>query len=165
MLALFLLMPSGTDASTLPSHCQRLERLLHHMDAPHSHQPLSFLSSPSLSLPQAINGLAHSTSYSTSLTSHHTAAPSSVSSVLDSFQPRRLQRSDFDKGFLTLLSQLTDVGDVSSQLFNERFDELSRVGETQQVWIIEDVGVGRVIATATLLIELKFIHGVSKVSV
>ena len=116
---------------------------------------------------QASFNLAHSSSYSASLTSHHTAATPSHASTLsttDPFQPRRLQRSDYHAGFLSLLSQLTDVGEVSEPLFNGRFDELSRVSDTQQVWVIEDAAKGRVIATATLLIELKFIHGVSKVS-
>ena len=77
---------------------------------------------------------------------------------------RRLQRSDFSRGFLTLLAQLTDVGDVSEERFGVRFDEISRTGDAQQVWVIEDVERGVVCACATLLLELKFIHDLSKIA-
>ena len=159
-------MPTEPHIFAAPSqYSQRLDILLHHMDSSQALQSLT--SKPSSPLPprHSSHSLSHSSSYSTSLTSHQTAAPSTtVSSASDSFQPRRLQRSDFGKGFLSLLSQLTDVGEVSEQLFNQRFDELTRISDTQQVWIIEDVEKGAVIATATLLVELKFIHGVSKVN-
>lgn len=153
-------MSISTDVSSHPS--QRLDRLLQHMDA--SHLPPPTTSNHTSHLPPR-----HTTnSYSTSLTSHHTTATpdnhTSTPSAANPFPPRRLQRADYGKGFLSLLSQLTDVGDVSEHAFCERFDELSRVSDTQQVWVIEDVERGRVIGTATLLVELKFIHGVSKVS-
>ena len=157
-------MPSPVNVSVPPSSPSlRLDRLLHHMDASHSEQPPTFTTYASLSVPQHTQTLNHSTSYTVSLTSHHTAVHS-ASSTSEAIQPRRLQRSDYSKGFLSLLSQLTDVGDVSDQQFSERFDELSRIEETQQVWVIEDEARAAVIATATLLVELKFIHGVSKVS-
>ena len=128
-------------------------------------QLLPLAASSALPARQSSHSLTHSDSYSTSLHSHHTASqPDASSSTPDPFQPRRLQSSDYERGFLSLLSQLTDVGDVSREQFDARFDELRRVGDTQQVWVIEDAEKGRVIGTAMLLIELKFIHGVSKVS-
>ena len=91
------------------------------------------------------------------------APPSSSVKLADGLVLRRLQRSDYSKGFLTSLQQLTDVGDVSEERFAVRFDEIARRGDSQQVWVIEDVERGVVVASATLLLELKFIHNLAQI--
>ena len=91
------------------------------------------------------------------------ATSSSPIALTDTLQLRRLQRSDYSKGFLPLLAQLTDVGDVSEERFGERFDAIERRSDGQLLFVIEDLTLHQVIASATLLVELKFIHNISKV--
>lgn len=38
---------------------------------------------------------------------------------------RKLERSDFEKGFLETLSELTNVGEMSKDAFEKRFDEIA----------------------------------------
>lgn len=68
---------------------------------------------------------------------------------------RSLEQTDFSKGYLQLLSQLTIVGEINKSQFEARFAEL---GPEYHIAVIEDVGAGKVVAAATLLIEKKFIH-------
>jgi len=55
---------------------------------------------------------------------------------------RPLRCDDYNRGFLDLLSQLTQFGDIDEKLFN----------------VVEDVTTSRVICSATLFTEYKFIH-------
>ena len=76
---------------------------------------------------------------------------------------RPLSPSDFSKGFLDLLSKLTTVGSVSEPEFTRRFGEIFDIEKKNSspppyfIAVIEDKG--RIIASGTLLIENKFIHG------
>ncbi|GAX80408.1 hypothetical protein CEUSTIGMA_g7847.t1 [Chlamydomonas eustigma] len=81
----------------------------------------------------------------------------------DILQIRDLQRTDNHKGYLNLLAQLTSVGDISDLEFEERFNELE-TSRDYQVLVIEDTSCSRVVGTATLLIERKFIHNCGKVA-
>ncbi|XP_072929981.1 probable glucosamine 6-phosphate N-acetyltransferase [Epargyreus clarus] len=73
---------------------------------------------------------------------------------------RPLQRSDFDKGFLQLLSQLTSTGNITRKQFDERFTQMKASGG-YYVTVIEDTRVAKIIGAATLTIEQKFIHNCS----
>ncbi|EFN58379.1 hypothetical protein CHLNCDRAFT_56820 [Chlorella variabilis] len=105
---------------------------------------------------------------------------------------RDLELGDFNKGYLNLLSQLTKVGDydegtftgkawveeqpgafqgqcarlrprpLSAMLLAARFEELSKMKDTYRVVVIEDLDKQQIIATATLVVELKFIRGCGK---
>eukprot|EP01136_Pigoraptor_vietnamica_P008167 Opistho-1_new@43158 len=75
---------------------------------------------------------------------------------------RPLEKDDYDKGFLELLSQLTKVGDVSKERFAAQFEAMVAARDTYYVVVIEDPAVDRLVACATLVVELKFIHGASK---
>lgn len=70
---------------------------------------------------------------------------------------RPLDRSDFSRGYLTLLQHLTAVGDVSEDKFNETF-QLMKKHATYYIVTIIDPSVDRVIGTTTLFLEYKFIH-------
>ncbi|KAL1130667.1 hypothetical protein AAG570_011909 [Ranatra chinensis] len=72
---------------------------------------------------------------------------------------RPLSLSDFDAGYIELLSQLTEVGVVTQEQFIERFNEMKAVPKTYYVTVIEDKTTGEVIGSGTLLVEHKFIHG------
>ncbi|KAK4297527.1 hypothetical protein Pmani_030064 [Petrolisthes manimaculis] len=75
---------------------------------------------------------------------------------------RPLCKADYDRGFLQLLAQLTKVGDISREKFEERFDTMRRCGGHYYVTVIEDLTCGKIIASATLACELKFIRDCAK---
>jgi len=75
---------------------------------------------------------------------------------------RPLCKADYDRGFLQLLAQLTKVGDISREEFNERFDRMKKCPGHYYVTVIEDITKGLIIASATLAVELKFIRGCAK---
>ena len=64
---------------------------------------------------------------------------------------RQLEKSDFHKNYLQLLSQLTEVGTITEEQFNNIYDNLQST-----VWVYEDNG--EIVASASLLVEQKFIH-------
>ncbi|XP_054154383.1 probable glucosamine 6-phosphate N-acetyltransferase [Oppia nitens] len=74
---------------------------------------------------------------------------------------RPLQTDDYHKGYLELLSQLTDVGTVDEKQFIERFNQMKSDGK-YYITVIEDCDRNRVICSATLFTEYKFIHNASK---
>ncbi|XP_037089263.1 glucosamine 6-phosphate N-acetyltransferase-like [Pollicipes pollicipes] len=71
---------------------------------------------------------------------------------------RPLQRADYDKGFLTLLGQLTQVGDISREAFLKRYEGMARCPDTYYPVVVEDEVKGQVVGAATLVVEQKFIH-------
>ena len=74
-------------------------------------------------------------------------------------QFRKLEKGDYDKGFIQLLSQFTITGKVSKEMFLNRFDEMYKY-PFYSTWVSEQKG--QIISTATLLIEDKFVHGCSR---
>ena len=72
---------------------------------------------------------------------------------------RILEISDYDKHYHALLSILTQKKESQSREDFLRF--VHSLSNHHQVWVLEDTG--RIIATITLLIENKTIHGGSKV--
>ncbi|XP_032662626.1 probable glucosamine 6-phosphate N-acetyltransferase isoform X1 [Odontomachus brunneus] len=71
---------------------------------------------------------------------------------------RPLKSTDHEKGYLVLLSQLTDVGNnITKDQFLNRFFSIKAAGGYYIV-VIEDIYTGKIIGCATLLVEQKFIH-------
>lgn len=73
---------------------------------------------------------------------------------------RPLQSGDFHRGFLQALSQLTAVGNVSLAQFLNRFAQMRASGD-YYVTVIVDTRYDKIIGSATLVLEHKFIHGCS----
>lgn len=73
---------------------------------------------------------------------------------------RPLRPSDYHRGFLELLAQLTDTAKVSQERFNARFEQMYHSGG-YYVTVIEDTRSNQIIGSATLVVEQKFIHGCS----
>ncbi|ETO04980.1 glucosamine 6-phosphate N-acetyltransferase [Reticulomyxa filosa] len=85
------------------------------------------------------------------------------SSVEDStLKLRPLEKEDFKKGYLELLSQLTQVGEITEKQFNETFDVINSNKSSQVIYVIESTTEKKIVATGTLLAEQKFIHGCGK---
>ena len=75
---------------------------------------------------------------------------------------RELEVADYNKGYLNLLKNLTDVGTISEEYFNKQFEYLKN-RQDSFVRVIEDKMANKVVATGTIYIEYKFIHQVGKV--
>lgn len=74
---------------------------------------------------------------------------------------RPLRSTDYNAGYLELLSQLTKVGRVSREEFATRFEEMSRVNRVAEhyaIVVIEDKQTKRIVGASTLFLEYKFIH-------
>ncbi|KAI4469121.1 glucosamine 6-phosphate n-acetyltransferase [Holotrichia oblita] len=71
---------------------------------------------------------------------------------------RPLQLSDYSKGFLEILTQLTAVGNVSYADFERQYRNMHKSGG-YYVTVIEDTRTNTIIGAASLISEFKFIHG------
>jgi len=79
---------------------------------------------------------------------------------MSNFTITQLQKNDYYNGFLRLLEQLTTVNsdEISYDDFSKYIDKIK-----SKVFIIKDNTSNKIIATATALIENKFIHKLSSV--
>lgn len=84
--------------------------------------------------------------------------PSTCNAMNDGLIVRELNAGDYHRGFLDLLSQLTQVGTISEAQFRRRLAEMQRLTDTYKVAVIVDPAKDLVIACATLIIERKFVH-------
>lgn len=71
---------------------------------------------------------------------------------------RPLRISDYDKGFMVLLKQLTVVGDVSREQFEARFNNMLACKDSYYIVVLEDTSCNQIIGCATLAVEQKFIR-------
>ncbi|XP_048731856.1 glucosamine 6-phosphate N-acetyltransferase-like [Ostrea edulis] len=71
---------------------------------------------------------------------------------------RPLCISDFDKGYLSLLTHLTKVGDISQEQFEERFQMMKTQPSLYYTVVIEDTATNQVVGSATLVKEMHFIR-------
>ncbi|CAD5215069.1 unnamed protein product [Bursaphelenchus xylophilus] len=79
----------------------------------------------------------------------------------EGFIVRPLKLADFENGYLELLAQLTEVGDVSVDEFKHRF--LCMAFSNPQAYfitVIEDEKTKKIVASVSLVFEWKFIHKV-----
>jgi glucosamine-phosphate N-acetyltransferase len=67
---------------------------------------------------------------------------------------RKLEESDYDKNYLQLLTQLTEVGHISQNVFSEILGKIQ-----SQIWVFEDTNANKIVASASIFLEQKFIHG------
>lgn len=72
---------------------------------------------------------------------------------------RPLERSDYGKGYLDLLTQLTKVGSYSKLKYESHFDAMKQMTGCHYIVVVEDTEIAKVVASATLVVEKKFIHG------
>lgn len=88
-------------------------------------------------------------------------------SLLDSHIPadvpanlkvRPLAKNDFSNGYLDLLAQLTSVGNLSQEAFEKQFEAMERSVPNYYIVVIEDTITQKIVGSATLVLEMKFIH-------
>jgi len=85
----------------------------------------------------------------------------SVENPGDNLVLRPLCSDDYDKGFLTLLKQLTVVGDFTKELFLKRFHAMRSCPGTYFIIVVEDTELEKIVACGTLVVEQKFIHEIA----
>ena len=68
---------------------------------------------------------------------------------------RLLEQTDFTKGFLELLSQLTTIGNISKEDFFKRFGDILK-NKNHRIYVLEKGN--KIVSCATLFVEPKFIH-------
>ena len=86
---------------------------------------------------------------------------------------RPLRLNDYNKGFLQTLAQLTKVGEIDPELFSARFKAMVRKQNMHisahflsikaaagNYFVVVAEEAGKIVGTATLVVELKFIHAV-----
>ncbi len=67
---------------------------------------------------------------------------------------RKLEESDYHKNYLQLLSQLTQVGNITPVDFSNILAKIQ-----SQIWVFEDTTANKIVASASIFLEQKFIHG------
>ncbi|XP_046440052.1 probable glucosamine 6-phosphate N-acetyltransferase [Daphnia pulex] len=77
----------------------------------------------------------------------------------ESLHVRPLYMSDYGRGFLELLGELTQVGNISEKQFQEQFQMMKSSHGTYYCTVIIDTIKDRVVGASTLLMERKFIRG------
>ncbi|KAK9379904.1 acyl-CoA N-acyltransferase [Kockiozyma suomiensis] len=84
--------------------------------------------------------------------------PEISKSLSPEYKLRPLQLSDYESGYLDVLSDLTAVGNISKEMFAAQVEFMrARSGEYFGI-VIEKTSTGKVVAVGTLLVEHKFIH-------
>ena len=76
------------------------------------------------------------------------------------YQVSKLDKSDYHRGFLQLLEQLTTVGadSISYEQFCTQFESM-----TTDMYVIRDISSDIIVDAGSLFIEKKFIHNLSSV--
>jgi glucosamine-phosphate N-acetyltransferase len=82
-----------------------------------------------------------------------------------SIQIRCLELADHERGFVSLLSQLSSCPDLTPSEFATRFTELAAHGDDHVILVAEDPSAQerRILATGCLFVESKFLRGCGKV--
>ena len=86
-----------------------------------------------------------------------------VKALPEGYSIRPLEPRDYHLGFLTTLSVLTTIGDISEASFLERFQYLHSTAAGTYYLIVVLDGRGEVVGTGALVVERKFIHGLGLV--
>jgi len=74
------------------------------------------------------------------------------------YRIRPLHSNDFSKGFGKLLSQLSDIENLNEAKFSASFNEMLHHG-SYFIVVIENCDTRTLVATGSLLLERKFLHG------
>eukprot|EP00933_Yihiella_yeosuensis_P051478 TRINITY_DN49420_c0_g1_i1.p1 TRINITY_DN49420_c0_g1~~TRINITY_DN49420_c0_g1_i1.p1 ORF type:complete len:197 (+),score=30.39 TRINITY_DN49420_c0_g1_i1:81-671(+) len=86
-----------------------------------------------------------------------------MSAVPEGYQIRLVARNDFQKGIKQTLSQLTAAGNLTESRFLEVFQHRNRLENIYRCFVIEHLESQRIVGSATLMVEAKFLRGGSLV--
>lgn len=77
-------------------------------------------------------------------------------------QLRPLASSDYARGHLTVLADLTKTPDIGEQAWTERFQLIKKSNGTYYILVAVDKETDQLVATGSLLLEHKFLRGAGK---
>ncbi|KAI8380250.1 acyl-CoA N-acyltransferase [Blakeslea trispora] len=80
------------------------------------------------------------------------------SSLPNGYKLNPLRSNDFDRGYLDILSVLTEVGAHTRESWDTQFRFMRKHNDTYFTVTITDEKNNRIAATGTILIEHKFVH-------
>jgi glucosamine-phosphate N-acetyltransferase len=92
--------------------------------------------------------------------------PAAAAETDGSIQIRRLEVADRERGFLSLLSQLSTCPDLTASEFAACFADLAALGDDHVILVAEDPAAApdrRILSTGCLFVERKFLRGGGKV--
>lgn len=73
----------------------------------------------------------------------------------EGFKCRPLQRSDFKHGHLDVLGDLAHIGNITEEMWAERYDAMKKSNGTYFVAVIVDEKRATIVGTGTLIVEIK----------
>ncbi|KAG5979705.1 hypothetical protein E4U54_006889, partial [Claviceps lovelessii] len=77
-----------------------------------------------------------------------------VSSMPQGYTIRPLEKTDYEKGFVTCLHDLTWTGDQTADEFGARYDEMDSNGAGPYYYIVIE-HEGRIVGTGAVIVEKK----------
>ena len=77
---------------------------------------------------------------------------------------RKIQQSDYEKGFPELLSQLTSIGNIDQDLFYKYIQNVNH-NKNHHVYVFHDLDLDKIIGTGTIIIINKFIHSSNNLAI
>ena len=97
------------------------------------------------------------------------AAVKEENQLIDSFSYdhivfRKVKKEDFDRGFLDVFRRLTEVGHVTREEFEKRYDELfPKLADYYKIIVAVDTKRDLIVAAGTVFFEKKFIRNTGTV--
>jgi glucosamine-phosphate N-acetyltransferase len=88
----------------------------------------------------------------------NSAAQENLVDLGDGLVLRPLKRDDFGRDYMSLMAHLTEIGNVTQQDFEKRFDQMKQAANTYFICVVEDVQKQKIVASLTLVYEQKFIR-------
>jgi len=113
------------------------------------------VSVPLKAFPRALPSDTPLTTENPSLFPGELISPEVKGELPEGYLIRPLRKSDYERGYLETLGDLTDIGEFTHQQFIDRFDLMMQLKDTYYIIVIEDTRTGRIIATGSVFVELK----------
>ncbi|GAN02875.1 acyl-CoA N-acyltransferase [Mucor ambiguus] len=85
-------------------------------------------------------------------------SPEVQSNLHEGYKLYPLRANDFERGYLDVLSVLTEVGAHTVDTWNSQYQFMKKHNDTYFTITITDEKTNRIAATGTILIEHKFVH-------
>ncbi len=104
--------------------------------------------------PSAKTSKFYSANASGPLFSPSLISPEVVSALPPNYTIRPLQRSDYQAGVLDVLRVLTNVGDVTEEAWNERFEWMAKKEDEYHILVVCN-GESKVVGTGGVVVERK----------
>jgi glucosamine-phosphate N-acetyltransferase len=89
-------------------------------------------------------------------------SPEVIALLPEDYTIRPLRRSDYNRGYLDVLRVLTTVGEITEEMWNQRYEWIVSRNDEYYMLVVCD-GEDRVVGTGSLIVERKFIHALGMV--